>query len=228
MNKQHRDLIRSFIEYKDRAEKKLIGTQKMMNDVAYLEQMVALKTPCMQAEHVIGDASALSLYDCLVPKLREHRRFKVLKDQPFSIDDFKAQLKVRQLEAEIQQSQLPDKINECELLKEKIAQMENEEDLVKWYINVMENGVNAKNVIYQYSKQLKKLKRESDSYKKQKDDEISALHKQIEKLSKKNSKLIIRIEPLEQQLKTQQDLVVKPLIEQVSRGEDERQNLLAT
>ena len=44
--------------------------------------------------------------------------------------------------------------------------MECEEDLVKWYINVMESGVNAKNVIYQYNKELKRLRLEADSYKK--------------------------------------------------------------
>ena len=118
-----------------------------MGDVVYLEQMVALKSPCMQAEHVIDDASALSLYDCLIPKIREHRRLKVFRDSPYSVEDFRAQLKVRQLEAEIQQSQLPEKVKECELLKEKIAQMQSEGDLVQWYINVMESGVNTKTVI---------------------------------------------------------------------------------
>ena len=63
--------------------------------------MVALKTPCMQAEHAIDDGSALSLYDCLIPKIREHRRFKVFKDSPYSVEDFRAQLTVRKLEAEI-------------------------------------------------------------------------------------------------------------------------------
>ena len=60
----------------------------------YLEQMVALKSPCMQAEHVIGDASALTLYNCLIPKLQEHRRFRVFKDSPYSVEDFRAQRKV--------------------------------------------------------------------------------------------------------------------------------------
>ena len=40
--------------------------------------MLALKTPCMQAEHVIDEGTALSLYDCLIPKLREHRKFKLI------------------------------------------------------------------------------------------------------------------------------------------------------
>ena len=63
--------------------------------MVYLEQMVALKTPVMQAEHVIDDTTALSFYDCLIPKLREHRRFRVFAETPFSVSDFKAQLKVR-------------------------------------------------------------------------------------------------------------------------------------
>ena len=57
-----------------------------------------MKTPVMEAEFAIDDQSALSFYECLMPKLREHRKFCIKKDDKFSIDDFKAQYKVRQLE----------------------------------------------------------------------------------------------------------------------------------
>ena len=46
----------------------------------YMELAVAQKSPVMEAEHAIDDRTALSLYDCLVPKIKEHRRFRILKD----------------------------------------------------------------------------------------------------------------------------------------------------
>ena len=74
----------------------------------------------MQAEHVIDDGTVLSLYDSLVPKLREHRKFSVFQDTPFTIEDFRSQLKVRELEQELQLNKLPNKIYECEMLKARI------------------------------------------------------------------------------------------------------------
>ena len=55
-----------------------------------LEIALAQKTPVMEAENAIDDRNPLSAFDCLVPKLKEHRRFKLLKDDAFSVADFKA------------------------------------------------------------------------------------------------------------------------------------------
>ena len=44
----------------------------------------------MEAEHAIDDTNALSHFECLIPKLKEHRRFKLLKEDTFSIADFKS------------------------------------------------------------------------------------------------------------------------------------------
>ena len=55
-----------------------------------LEQKLAIKTPVFEAEHAIDERSALCMYDCLVPKLKEHRRFKVLRDEQMTLADFKA------------------------------------------------------------------------------------------------------------------------------------------
>ena len=54
----------------------------------------------MQAEYAIDDTNALSAFDCLVPKLKEHRRFKLIKgkNDSFSIADFKALHQVKQWE----------------------------------------------------------------------------------------------------------------------------------
>lgn len=67
-----------------------------------LETLVAMKTPVMEAEHVLDERNRLSFYDCLIPMLKEHRRFKLLPDSEFSLADFRAQQKVRQLEYELE------------------------------------------------------------------------------------------------------------------------------
>ena len=43
----------------------------------------------MEAEYAIDERTCLELYDCLVPRIKEHRRFKLLKDAEFSIADFR-------------------------------------------------------------------------------------------------------------------------------------------
>ena len=65
--------------------------------MSLLEGALSMKTPVMEAEYAMDDRTALNLYDCLVPKLREHRRFRIQKDAAFSIADFKEQYKVKSL-----------------------------------------------------------------------------------------------------------------------------------
>ena len=65
--------------------------EALEEEVKSLEIALARKTPVMEAEHAIDDTNPLSNFDCLIPKLKEHRRFKLLKDAKFSIADFKAQ-----------------------------------------------------------------------------------------------------------------------------------------
>lgn len=77
LSKQHHRVIEQFIEFKDRTEAKLNRAINLEKTIAHLERLVALKTPVMEAEYAIDERSALSLYDCLVPALKEHRRFKV-------------------------------------------------------------------------------------------------------------------------------------------------------
>ena len=41
------------------------------------EHAYAMTTPALEAEFAHDDRSALSLYDCLIPRLREYRMLKV-------------------------------------------------------------------------------------------------------------------------------------------------------
>ena len=51
-----------------------------------------------ESEFALDERSALSLYDCLVPTIKEHRRKKINLNDKFCLDDFRTQLKVKQLE----------------------------------------------------------------------------------------------------------------------------------
>lgn len=62
----------------------------LKDNITLLETRLALKSPTLEAEYAIDEASSLSLYDCLVPKLKEHRRFRITRDSKFSISDFRA------------------------------------------------------------------------------------------------------------------------------------------
>lgn len=63
----------------------------LCKEINMLETYYSIKTPVMEAEHAMDDRTPLALYDCLVPKIKEHRRFRITKDSEFSIADFKSQ-----------------------------------------------------------------------------------------------------------------------------------------
>ena len=84
-----------------------------------LETYYALKSPVMEAEHAIDEATALSLYDCLITKIKEQRRFKVLPDSKFSISDFMVQQRLLQAEYELEKKKLPRAYEEIAELKVK-------------------------------------------------------------------------------------------------------------
>ena len=87
--------MKQFVEFKQRTTEKLKQADIVLQNAHLLEGILALKTPVLEAENAIDDRTPLSLYDCLIPKLKEHRRFKLMKDSEFSIADFNAQLKAR-------------------------------------------------------------------------------------------------------------------------------------
>ena len=87
----------------------------------------------------------------------------------------------------------------------------------------MEKGIEAKTIVQLYHEKCEKLQAESDSYKKETAEEIKDLHFQINKLTRKNSKLTAKNEMLELQLKTQQEFVIKPLRENVQKLEEWRE-----
>ena len=89
LTKVHQGLIKQFIDDKSRSYEIVKLHDDMVEKVKMLEMALAQKTPVMQAEHVIDDTNLFSTFDCLIPKIKEHRRVKLLKDSTFSIADLK-------------------------------------------------------------------------------------------------------------------------------------------
>jgi len=86
----HHQLVQQFMDYKERTNFVLREKDWRVSQLKLLETALAQKSPVLEAENAIEESSVLVLYDCLVPKIREHRRFKITKDSAFSIADFKA------------------------------------------------------------------------------------------------------------------------------------------
>ena len=63
----------------------------VVNKWKIAEQLYSIKTPVMEAEFAVDETTALSLYDCLVPRLKEHRRLAYDKNIPLTMNDITAQ-----------------------------------------------------------------------------------------------------------------------------------------
>jgi len=123
LTKQHHNLVTQFLDFKERTLVRIEKNNVLENRVAFLETCYAMKTPVMEAEFALDERSPLSLYDCLVPVLKEHRRFKINLRDKFNINDFKSQQKVKQLEWDLQKSRMPGLIEENEMLSAKVKQL---------------------------------------------------------------------------------------------------------
>ena len=71
------------MDFKERSAKVMKQNEIYSKIVKDLEVALALKSPVMEAENAIDDRTALSLYDCLIPKLKEQRRFRFDKNDKF-------------------------------------------------------------------------------------------------------------------------------------------------
>lgn len=66
------------------------------------------KTPVNEAEFAFDDRTPLSLYDCALPKLKQHRKrkFDPRKFLMYALDDNEAKARVVAIERETQQFKL--------------------------------------------------------------------------------------------------------------------------
>lgn len=135
ITKNHKQLIQQHIEYRDDTEL-LINERNMLRDrwMTY-EHTCAMKSPVMEAEYAHDDTTALSMYDCLIPKLREWRKFRIrpeIKYREMLVPDMKAHQRVLELQFELQEKLLPGLQADNKELKEKVEELEHEAVMVKW------------------------------------------------------------------------------------------------
>ena len=83
-------MLRDFMSFRARNEDVLREREKLLQNWIYCEEALASRSPTFEAEFALDEKTALSMYDCLVPVLQEHRRFKIMPDTSMSIEDFKS------------------------------------------------------------------------------------------------------------------------------------------
>ena len=90
LTKTHHNVLTNFMQLKNKTEKMIVERDHILKRWIYCERALALKAPVREAEFALDDQSALSLYDCLIPMLKEHRRFRIVAESKFSIPDYEA------------------------------------------------------------------------------------------------------------------------------------------
>ena len=74
----------------------------------------------MEAEYALDETSALCLFDELLPRLAEHRKFEKRKKRKPHYDDFKAKREAHLLKIAIMNHELPVVKKENSKLKDKV------------------------------------------------------------------------------------------------------------
>lgn len=159
LTRAHQRLNKEFIDYKLRNDELIEQRNFIHSKWLSAERALAMKAPVREAEYALDEDCALRLYDCLIPLIRENRRFLTRKDKLFSTCDYQAQQKVLQLRLDLSRDKMPGLRDENCQLKLKVAQLEEELSVVKWYMETMEDGIDTKEIVREYAKLKKEFKR---------------------------------------------------------------------
>ena len=151
LSKTHHNVIGKFIEFKGRYERMMAERDTILKNWQIAEILLAQKSPVFEAEYAIEPRTPLRLYDCLVPTLKEHRRFTLKKFEKFSVEDMVAKKTAQQLDWQLAQMRQPALIKENDMLKGRVATLENECSVVKWYLEAMEGGLDTHLVVKEYT-----------------------------------------------------------------------------
>lgn len=90
LTKSHHKIITNFMDFIDRNETMIKEREVIKQKWQYVERALALKSPVMEAEYALDDSSALSLYDCLIPKIKAYRKLQIRPEIIIGAEDFKA------------------------------------------------------------------------------------------------------------------------------------------
>lgn len=102
LTKNHNQLYKKFLEMKQRFVPESNERDQLLENWKITEILLAQKTPVFEAEYALDERTPLSLYDCLVPKLKQQRRLVVQETAKFSIEDFRAKQNALRLEWELE------------------------------------------------------------------------------------------------------------------------------
>ena len=78
LTKQHASVVDQYLTYKKMTRSKIHENTKLKEQVYEAESLNALKFPLYEAYYAIDDRTALTKYDCLVPRVNGH--FRINKD----------------------------------------------------------------------------------------------------------------------------------------------------
>ena len=111
----------------------------------------ALTAPCYEASFAMSNQSALRMYDCVVPKIKElsircerckrKREAAGIHDPPLhddELDDILGFWQNKRVEADIAN------------LHDKVKAHENEQKCIDWYVENLEQGLSARDLIMNY------------------------------------------------------------------------------
>ena len=118
LSRQHRQLVTDFVAYRKRTEAMLKQRYFLHDQWRRYEQAYAAKTPAIEAEYAHDERTALSLYDSLVPRLREHRMLCLpqrLREKNLT-QDAKAMQAVFSLELELSRKRVPNLLADNRIL----------------------------------------------------------------------------------------------------------------
>ena len=99
-----------FNDYRVAAEPKFQENRSLQLKLRDAEIALAAKSPVNEAEYAFDERSPLILYDCLIPKLKEHRKFKAetsnIHTRGCLVTDYEAKAQVLLLQKQIDELKL--------------------------------------------------------------------------------------------------------------------------
>ena len=77
LSKQHQGVIKTFLNYRLESQKKIDERDFLHDQWRLFEKAYCLRSPALEAEFVFDRRSALGMYDCVIPQLKEYRKLVV-------------------------------------------------------------------------------------------------------------------------------------------------------
>ena len=102
LTKAHRVIVKNFLQYRTSSDRLIRERDELRNNWIIYEKAYCMKTPVCETEFAMDERSPLQLYDCLVPRLREHRKlhipFELYTDKQM-LEDLKAKKQIMELQS---------------------------------------------------------------------------------------------------------------------------------